>query len=490
LAFILVACIAACGAASSASPDDASPVAEPDAAPIAPEPDAGPLASEPDAGPLAPEPDAAPLGEPPPWPLTKTPGRSAARVAITPTRVVVLEETLTGLDQIEPGPRRIRAIDRRSFSERSWEPAPTARIADAVVHASGAISLAVVDDQSLITIVRLDDDLVPAVMTPLVDPEVATDPPADPTAAGLHANGATAESVRVAALGEEIIVSVFTSRNSVVAYRLRVADGAFATTWRSLIEPPAPLFPFLPIGGSYDTFGAIVAWFRASLGIDARGNAYLALWANPKRIMLHDLAFADVLAPLPTDPGGHDSDVIVTKIDADGKRLWSRVVGTRYEDEPYALAAAGDEVVVVGRSRRNPGFDNSQWDPWVAALDGSGTLRASRTVPFDALGILLAVGVDDAGAVVAGGSDGWTQNPDGLSVLTFGAKLVFTLADAAAAPTRVGLAPGPRHNEIRSIVVTDEGVWFAGHEDGPITHTGDGDAGQIHATGVVGFLPR
>jgi hypothetical protein len=438
---------------------------------------------------VSPASDAAPLDAPPPWPLTATPGHSPARVAVTPTRVVVVEETLTGFDQVEPGPRRVRAIDRRTFAERSWEPAATARIADAVVHPSGAVSLAVVDEDQLVTIVRLDEDLAPAVTTALVDPDVATDPPVDP-AIDLRANAFTAESVRIAALGEDVVVSVFTSRNSLIAYRLRVAAGAFATTWRSLIEPPVGLTPFLPIGGSFDTFGAIVTWFRPSLATDARGNAYLALWANPRRVTVHDNVFADGLAPLPTDPGERDSDAIITKIDANGARQWSRVVGTRYEDEPYALAAAGDEVVVVGRSRRNPGFDNSQWDPWVAALDGSGTLLASRTIPFDASGILLAVAVDDAGGIVAGGSDGWTQNPDGLSIQQFGAKLVFTLAGAAADPTRVALAPGPRHNEIRSVVLTGDGVWFAGHEDGPLTHSGDGDRGEIHATGVVGFLPR
>lgn len=70
---------------------------------------------------------------------------------------------------------------------------------------------------------------------------------------------------------------------------------------------------------------------------------------------MHAQRFGDGLMPLPTDPGEHDSDVTITKLDRNGTRLWSRVIGTRYEDEPYAIAAGADEVVVAGRSRRNPG---------------------------------------------------------------------------------------------------------------------------------------
>jgi hypothetical protein len=428
------------------------------------------------------------------WPVTRTPGRSAARLAVRDTRLVILEETLTGFDQDEPGPRRIRALDRSGPGEAIWEPAPPVRIADAVVHDSGAISLALVDEHRRITLVRLDARLEVIAMTPLVDPAVATDPPVDPDGPSeLMASGFTAESVRIGAIGptgDDALVAVFTSRYSVVAYRVSVGDAGFAIGWRQLIEPPVGLTPFLPIGGSYDTFGAITVWFRPSLAVDRAGNAYLAVWGGGARIRIHNLVFGEALAPLFTGPGENDSDVLLSKIDPAGARQWTRVVGARHEDEPYALAAADNEVVVVGRSRRNPGNDNRQWDPWLAALDGSGRLLASRTFGFDALGIALAAAVDDAGRIVAGGSDGWAQNPDGLSILAPGAKLLFTLRDAAAEPVRIALAPGPRHNEIRSVALTGDAIWFGGHEDGPLTHSGDSDPGEIHATGVMGALPR
>jgi hypothetical protein len=425
-------------------------------------------------------------GSPDAWSPTRVPGRSIARLTVTPARVVLLEETLTGFDQVTPGPRTVRAIDRRSAMELDWQPDASVRIADAVVHPSGAVSVAIVDAQNRISIIGLGADLVPRTTLLLVDAQVALDPPADPTGQpDLQANGATGESVRIGALGDDVVVAAFTSRNSVVAYRLHLGDAGFQLIWRSLVEPPVGLTPFIPIGGSFDTFTAIVAWFRPYLATDADGNSYLALWTNPRRIAAHTQAFGDSLMPLPTDPGGHDSDVTITKLDRNGTRMWSRVVGTRFEDEPYALAASANEVVVAGRSRRNPGFDNSQWDPWLAALDGGGALLASRTMPFDASGIVLAVDVDGTGAITAGGSDGWTQNPDGLSILNFGAKLLFTMPSATGAPTRVAVPAGPRHNEIRSVAIGPEGAWYAGHEDGPLTHSGDGDQSQIRSTGVV-----
>jgi hypothetical protein len=35
------------------------------------------------------------------------------------------------------------------------------------------------------------------------------------------------------------------------------------------------------------------------------------------------------------------------------------------------------------------------------------------------------------------------------------------------------------------VAIGPEGAWYAGHEDGPLTHSGDGDRSQIRSTGVV-----
>jgi hypothetical protein len=448
--------------------------------------------------------DAAPA---PGAPMLVTPGRSVARVAVDPahpTRVVMLEETVAGFERYAPGPSRVRAVDQPALPrgqapvvdrvtsiEAIWEPPAPARIADIAVHPSGEVTVALVDDDRRITLVRLGADLIPTATTPLVDPEIVNDPPLGSTAfVELLANGFTGASVRLAAAGEDAVVAVFTGFNSLIAYRLAIAGGAFTTSWRSLVEPASGAEPFLPIGGSFDTFGAIVAWFHPSLAVDRSGNAYLAVWAGESRIRAHNVLLGGTLSRLFTGFGNNDSDVLLTKLDGAGQHQWVTVVGARYEDEPYALAANDDEVVIVGRSRRNPGFDNSQWDPWLAAVDGAGHTLVSRTLPFNNLGILLAADLDDGGRIVAGGSDGWSQNPEGLSILSDGTKLLFTLADLRAEPVRIALEAGPRHNEIRSVAVAADGLWFAGHQDGPLTHSGDGDPSQIHATGVAGTVAR
>jgi len=111
----------------------------------------------------------------------------------------------------------------------------------------------------------------------------ALDPPVDPSAPSqLTATQATHASVRVSAVDDDVVVTVFTSRNSVIAYRLRLDGGAFVQTWRTLVEPSVGLTPFLPMRGA----------------------------------------------------GISDADVIVTKLDVSGRRQWSRVVGTEFEDEP------------------------------------------------------------------------------------------------------------------------------------------------------------
>jgi hypothetical protein len=262
---------------------------------------------------------------------------------------------------------------------------------------------------------------------------------------------------------------------------------------RTLIEPPAALFPLLPTGGTFDTFGAMVVWFRPLLDVDEAGDAYVAVWASPSRIRAHVGAFGDGLTPLPgdpTSPGAHDSDVLVTRMDRTGARVWTRVVGTMHEDEPYAIRAHAGAVVVAGRARRFPGFDNTTWDAFFSVVSSTGALVGSRAIPLDASGIFLAVDSLPTGGWVLAGSDGWSQNPGGLSVLSFGAKLLLLLPAIDAVPTRVRLVPGPRHNEIRTVLSGPGQVWFGGHEDGPIMHTGDADPRLIVATGVLGLAQQ
>jgi hypothetical protein len=397
---------------------------------------------------------------------------------------VLLEEVPTAIADDVPKPSRIVAGARSWVAPAGWY------LADFCVHPSGALSLVLIGAGGSVTLVRLDDQLAPIATLALHDPQIANDPNVAATGdLDLVANRLTLDAARLAAIGEAVVVTVFTSWNSVVAYRTSVVNAAWTEPQRTLVEPPTSLMPSLPIGGSFDTFGAMTAWFRCLVDTDESGNSYVALWANQRRIKDHVALFHDGLVALPGDPdrpSPRDSDVLLTKLDPAGQRLWSRVVGTIFEDEPYALRAQKGSVAVVGRARRQPGFDNSQWDAFVAVASPDGDVLGSRTLPWDASSIALAVDAVPGGGWVIGGSDGWTQNPGGLSILTNGAKLLFQLPSLTADSVRLPLSAGPRHNEVRTVRVDGAAIAFGGHEDGPLTHSGDGDPTQIRANGILG----
>jgi hypothetical protein len=495
--FLLTAVLVGCsgGAAVSPSSDAGAPDADVEADATSP-----PEAGGPDAD-AAPPPDTADAPDTP----DATPDASAEagddlagwsvrkRLRSAAGRDLVLEEQPISFTTVLYGPSRVRLLPTAQATGWTWTPPPGSYIADVCWHPSGEASVVLLNPDLSISLARLDDELAELAFSPLHDPAIATDPNVtDAGAQDLLANGFASDSARIAASGEDIVVVVDTSWNSIVAYR-----ASYHVTWsapqRTLLEPPANLTPFLPTGGTFDTFGAMVDWFRSPLDVDEEGNAYVVYWAGSSRFRAHDDAFHDGLAALPGDPsapGTRDSDVTVTRMDAGGARAWSRVLGTSHEDEPYAIRARDGVVTVVGRSRRLPGFDNTAWDAFAGAVTASGDVLGSRAIPLNASSILLAVDGLPGGGFVAGGSDGWSQNPDGLSVLSYGTKLLLTFSSLSADPVRPSLTPGPRNNEIRTVLGDATRIWFGGDEDGPIMHTADGDLSQIHASGVLGDLAR
>ena len=403
---------------------------------------------------------------------------------------VVLEEQLASFTVIDQGVSRIRRVDAPSTAP--WNAPAGMFIEDAALHPSGAVTAVLIDARFAVWLARLSPALVQLDLKQLSDPDIVHDPFPDagiPQPTELIANSLPKDSVRTAADGEEAVVVVQTTLNSVLLYRL-----AFSTHWesprRALVQPVTPHLPFLPIGGSFDTFGAMWSSFRALVDVDDGGNAYVAFWADPKVLEVHNQFASDDLHKIASNQFSRDSDVLLQKLDRTGNRVWARLVGTENEDEPYGLRAAHGEVAVVGRSRRVPGDDNTFWDAFFTVSSQDGTLRGTTAFQLDASSIFLAVdGIPDGGWL-AGGSEGWSQNPGGLSILSFGSKLLTELSAPDAGVVRVPLPAGPRHNEVRSVLSDSTHRWFGGHEDGPIMHTGDGDLSQIHATGVVGVIER
>lgn len=407
---------------------------------------------------------------------------------------LVLEEKLQSFNVGTAAPSRLRRLAERSTGELTWGPPTGTFISDFCRHPSGELSAVLVGEDKTISIARLTPELTQLSLATLHDPDVATDPHAAGTGVtDLEPSNYAPDAARVAAVGDATLVAVMSSLNALIAYRLTFDGAAWSAPSRTLVEPPTGITFNIPIGGSFDTFGAVNAWFRCPLDVDEAGNAYVTVWGGQKRLRSHQEVFQDGLSPLPGDPAAPSvthADLLLTKISAGGARLWTRLVGTEHEDEPYAIRAHGGLVAIVGRSRRAPGFDNTIWDALLSVSTTDGELVGTRTFPLNASGVLLAVDALPGGGWLLGGSDGWSQNPEGLSVFTFGQKLLLGVDSWDAEPERYALAPGPRHNELRTVLRDSHGLWFGGHEDGPTMHTGDGDASQIHATGVLGFLPQ
>ena len=241
-----------------------------------------------------------------------------------------------------------------------------------------------IDAGFAVWLARLSPTLVLLDLQQLHDPDIVHDPFPDgggvspPTE--VTANALPRDSVRTAPDGEEAVVVVMTPLDSVLLYRL-----AFSTHWesprRTLVLPVTPHLPFLPIGGTFDTFGAMWSSFRALVDVDDNGNAYVAFWANPRVIQSHSAFAGDDLHKVSTNPFSQDSDVLLEKLDRAGRMLWARLVGTENEDEPYAVRAAHGEVAVVGRARRVPGDDNTFWDAFLSVSAADGTLRGTDGVP-------------------------------------------------------------------------------------------------------------
>ena len=156
---------------------------------------------------------------------------------------------------------------------RSWTAPDGTYISDFCVHASGAASAVLLGAGGSVSLVRLDENLVPLKTVQVHDPDIAEDPHVtDAGALDLVANQLTLDGARIASVGEDVVAAVFTSWNSVIAYRASFSNGAWSEPQRTLVEPPVPLLPNLPIGGSFDTFGAMTAWFRCLLDVDEDGQ--------------------------------------------------------------------------------------------------------------------------------------------------------------------------------------------------------------------------
>ena len=126
----------------------------------------------------------------------------------------------------------------------------------------------------------------------------------------------------------------------------------------------------------------------------------------------------------------------------------------------------------------------------LAVLDARGGEPAVVSFDGDRNALLQTVAIDDDGAVWAGGTEGWVQNPVGVSVAGPGRPLVLHWAGApGSVPVRVDAPTLRGHAELRALAYTDHTLLLGGVEDGPVTHTWDGNREALRSDGWIRVGP-
>ena len=280
------------------------------------------------------------------------------------------------------------------------------------------------------------------------------------------------DRARIAALGEDVLVAMRWSDNSVRAHRVEFHDGAFHPRWTTVVEPPAQLLAIGIIGGGFDNFHQGDRSAFVYLDVDPAGAAYVVVPSTAEVLPAHDAFFGEHLLA-GADEAQFDYGVsIITRLSPDGQRTSARLSGLGPGKRLLSIRTAGDTLWLTGRART--GGEPGGWDAWMQSFDAStGILLTERLVDVEAGDMFWEVAALGDGSVLGVGSTNYTQNPAGLSVSDARDDLAVVLGPEGAVRTRLALPPGPvgRGNEVTSVRVI-EGRWamFAGVKDAPGTH--------------------
>jgi hypothetical protein len=336
-----------------------------------------------------------------------------------------------------------------------------------------------------VSLVRLDRAAVPSGELALVDAQAPNDPFYDN--GGVRDDGSmvpvfTRDAVRLAPIGENLCVGLRTGRNAVVAYRFDYArPGGYARAWRTLVEPGLSMFGVGITSGTFDTFGQLENHFHVHLDADASGNVAVAVVGKPGLVPLF-AAHADYFH----EPNTVQLGILASRLAPDGTRLGTTLIDTIQGSELHGVRLNGNDVALVGRVFSERRDDGSGWNAYVAHVDrASGALLAYRVVDLDRGEVLFDIAPLALGRFLVAGAAGYTQNPDGASISEQAAPLLAVLEADGTLRQRIGVAAGPRQNQLRSLASQGANWLVAGLVNGPGTHSGDGNPALIAADGFV-----
>jgi hypothetical protein len=420
---------------------------------------------------------------PPPPIQVSVSGLAAIKVQSGTHGIGVLEQRLTAIT--DQGPDRALAIfDATGAASGRFSPPAGFSLIDFAQHPSGEISVALATATG-VRLARIDRAATVIDMLDIVDPQAATDPFFD--TGGIHDDTSllpifTRDAVRVAAVGEDLVMALRTGRNATVAYRFAHArPGGFTRTWRTLAEPGFSVFAIGITSGTLDTFDALINHWQVRLDADGAGNLAIGAVSKFEAARLfeaHSRYFGDAIAS--------QEGVLVTRIGADGTRLGAIAIDTVQDTELHGVRIAGDDIVVMGRVYSVQRADGGGWNAyWGRIGKTSGALAAYRTVDIDLGEILFDAAPLAQGGWLVAGSAGYTQNPTGASVSEQAAPLLAILENDGTLRQRIAFASGPRQNQLRSLAPLGSHWLVGGMVNGPGTHSGDGDRTLITADGFA-----
>jgi hypothetical protein len=291
----------------------------------------------------------------------------------------------------------------------------------------------------------------------------------------------TRDAVRVAAVGEDLLLAFRTGRNAVIAQWLtHLAGGIFTRRWRTLVEPGVPIDQVRLISGSFDPFGSLDNQWHVALDVDAQGRSAIAVsLARTELPAGHREYFHE-----PIDPA-LISGAIVTILDSTGLRLGATPIDIKVSSEVHAVRWAGDTVIVAGRMLTTRRDDGGGWDAFLANLRFGDPAAQLQVLDFDRGDVILDIAAFDDGRIGIVGSTAYLQNPLGGSI-SENADLLLAVLPAVGAPAQRLWLPGYLgHNQLRTIAEWRGNWLIGGMQNGPGTHSADADPARLTCNGFL-----
>lgn len=406
----------------------------------------------------------------------ESPGLALVKVRSQGTAVLMLEEKLCSIFEQAP----VRRLARRANAAvQHWEAPAGWHLLDFAVHPSGEISL-VLSTATQVRLLRLSSSLALLHDQALNDPQLPLDPVYDEGGGVLRPEAQQPylmrDAARVAALGEDLILALRAGLHQVVAYRF--ARGAAQPRWRSLVEPGCSAGGRFVRGGTYDVYGQLENHLRLHLDVRADGQIGIAV-PQMFAILLFDAHRRHFGEPLDASEG-----LLLSRLDAQGRRLGTSLVATSGRTELHSLRATPQGWALAGRLRSRATEDG--WDGYLALVGAQGEGVSLHTLNQEPGGdALFDIAPLADGGYLAAGACASTQNPSGASISENAEPLLLRLAADGTVTQRIAFPAGPRHNALRSLAWGGHGWLIGGLRNGPGTHSGDADLGLVRADGFV-----